>query len=152
MNANCFTMYASTSSIWVGYLGLRQTSTPFQLLFLHENNLNSIKRIIEWPGLKRTLSFSFNPLALCRVANHQTREVSSVSYYRILHLQIECTNHDNAFVILIIFNIVICKKQFSPNRNTNYAHFRRLQQCLKQRSYKIVIKILENNFLLSDSN
>ena len=37
-------------------------------------NLAIKDRIIEWPGLKRTaVIIEFQPPAMCRVANHQTR-------------------------------------------------------------------------------
>jgi len=38
------------------------------------------QRIIEWPGLKRiTMIIQFQPPAMCRVANHQTRLPRAIS-------------------------------------------------------------------------
>jgi len=44
-------------------------------------------RIIEWPGLKRTtMIMEFQPPAMCRVANHQTRLPRATSSLDVSHL------------------------------------------------------------------
>ena len=57
----------TTAGQALGWVGTRSSSCL--LLFWNGNH-----RTIEWPGLKRTtMRIQFQPPAMCRVANHQTR-------------------------------------------------------------------------------
>ena len=66
-----------------GCLGLTFRHNLSKQLFIRKSRLVSTTdyhRIVEWPGLKRTtMTIQFQPPAMCRVANHQTRLARATS-------------------------------------------------------------------------
>jgi len=85
----------SVLSYLPGHFSLMQFNIEGQRSVLQQSQnatKKQIHRIIQWPGLKRTtMLIQFQPPAMCRVANHQTRLPRATSSLALNASRDDCT-------------------------------------------------------------